>query len=76
MHGKTTGSALLLTAGAITLVVVFLQTGRDVERVDRDEILAPGNMENARVLLENFLGKETDSRAFYQRLGITPTAGT
>ena len=42
----------------------------------RDDILAPGNMEDGTVLLEKFLGRAPDSRAFHQRLGIAPLAGT
>lgn len=38
----------------------------------RDDVLAPGNMEDGMALLERFLGREPDPRAFYRRLGITP----
>jgi thimet oligopeptidase len=39
----------------------------------RQDILSQGNMQDGGVLLENFLGKEPGTEAFYKRLGITKT---
>ncbi|MCK4270164.1 MAG: hypothetical protein KAW93_06760 [Methanogenium sp.] len=36
----------------------------------RDEILSKGNMEDGKMLLENFLGKEPGPEALYKHLGI------
>jgi len=59
------------------IVEQFWQDGMTNETTGmkfRDEILAPGNMEDGKVLLERFLGKEPGYGPFYRRLGISPQA--
>jgi thimet oligopeptidase len=41
----------------------------------RQEILSQGNMQDGGVLLENFLGEEPGTEAFYKRLGISDNSG-
>jgi len=50
-------------------------TNRTTGMKFRQDILAPGNMEDGTVLLENFLGREPGVDALYTHIGINATKG-